>query len=112
MAFKGVMNRDLNGVPIQRARGVVTLDGNGNQSPVTVSSGAVRFIAPTYAVAAFIYTSADIWLDNKPGVGATQGFKLAADSNMYLEIEAGKSLYMVRVSGDAAVSIMWQVIPE
>jgi hypothetical protein len=113
MAIRGRMNRDINGVQIQRARAFQTTDAGGQQSPVNVSTNEVVVEAPVYALGVFIYSDQDIYLDSKTGVSSSQGFLLMADAYMQMDLDAGNKLYLVRGgSSNAKVSLIWQTIPE
>lgn len=107
---RGYLPKDSNGIPIQKAAVFSTLDGTGTpvQSPVTVSDSEVEIVVPNYGAEVIIHTNQDIWIDNVTGVANDQGAKIIADVYLKLSIEPGSSLFMIRDSADATVSLFWQ----
>lgn len=107
---RGRMLKDSNGTAIQKAAILSTLDGTGTpqQSPIAVSSSEVEVVVPDYGAEVIIHTNQDIWIDNKTGVSSSQGGKLIADVYLKLSVEPGSSLFLVRDSADATVSLFWQ----
>jgi hypothetical protein len=111
----GTLNKDSNMTPIQRAKGLVTIDGSDTplQSPQSVTSATeVALKAPEYAVAAFLYTNQDIWIDGATGVSDSQGFFLVSGSYVQIDVEAGRTLYLKAAGTTATVSFAFQIIPN